>query len=63
MSSTMQQPLSAAQLEAEKAASRGEDRRALATGKKTPQQLAAENMPFRLSGRRIDYSASQSDLW
>jgi hypothetical protein len=63
MSSNAPQTLSAEALELQKVASRNEDLRALANGQKTAKQLALENMPFRLSGRRIDYFASQSELW
>jgi hypothetical protein len=57
------QLLDPAQLEAEKSRVRDEDLRALAAGQKTPQELAVENMPFRLNGERIEYAMSTSDLW
>jgi hypothetical protein len=56
-------PNSVEEREAEKAASREADFRAVTSGEKTPEQLRVENMPFRLSDERIDFESSTSPLW
>jgi hypothetical protein len=48
---------------AEKQASRDQDSLDLAEGRKTSEQLREENRAIRLSGARIDFSASKSPLW
>jgi hypothetical protein len=55
--------ISVEEREAEKADSREADQRALIERTKTAEELRSENMPFRLSGRHIDFASSTSPLW
>jgi hypothetical protein len=63
MTTQPEESLTLEEAERMKQAWRDEDERAIRSGEKTADEINRANSWVRLSGERIDYSASTSEWW